>query len=125
MMGWEACDSLVLRPPADSAGLGLARIHTPADLAAYAAAILDAVPRLPPGTLSQQEAPVTLPLDPPALLVVEPWVGTAPVRVAAAGTEPGCGLEVTWEEDSSSSSRWLEVSIGLVGELVSGVGSRV
>lgn len=114
MVEWEASDSFVLRPPSDTAGLGVARIHTPQDLAVYAAAIADAMPHLPPGSLSQQQFALTLPLEPPALLVAEPWVGTDPVGVAVGADG---GLEVTWE---GSSSRWLEVSIGLMGELVSG-----
>jgi hypothetical protein len=115
MFEWEASDSLVLRPPSDTAGLGVARIHTPADLAVYAAAIATVLPRLPPGSLTQQQAALTLPLEAPALLVAEPWVETDPVAVVAGA---GGRLEVTW---AGSSSRWLEVSIGLLGELVSGL----
>jgi hypothetical protein len=114
MEDW-ASDSFVLRPPADSAGLGVARIHTAEDLAAYAAAIAEVKPRLPPGNMTDQPSAVTLPLEPPALLVAEPWVETDPVAVAAGADG---SLETTWA-GSSSSSRWLEVSIGLMGELVS------
>jgi hypothetical protein len=113
MEDWGASDSFVLRPPADSAGLGVARIHSPADLAAYAAAITEVKPRLPPGSMTDQPAAVTLPLEPPAILVAEPWVETDPVAVTVGADG---SLETQW---AGSSSRWLEVSIGLLGELVS------
>lgn len=107
-------NSFVVRPPTDSAGLGIARIANPTDLSTYAAALAEAVPRLPPGSLSQQQGVLTLPLEPPAVLVAEPWVE---VEACEVGVGADGGLEVTW---AGSSSRWLEVSIGLMGELVSG-----
>jgi hypothetical protein len=106
-------NSFVLRPPTDSAGLGIARITNPTDLSIYAAALAEAVPRLPPGSLSQQQGPLTLPLEPPAVLVAEPWVD---VEACGVGVGADGALEVTW---AGSSSRWLEVSIGMLGELVS------
>lgn len=70
------------------------------------------LPRIPAGTLTNQHKQVTLPLYLPELLVVEPWVESDPVKVTAA---PGGKVEVQWE----GSSRWVEVNIGLIGELVS------
>lgn len=116
MDGWESSEGMVLRPPADSAGQGVARISCPEDLEAYTSALDSMQPRLPVGTLTQQQHPLTMPAEPPALLLVEPWVNTDPVTVAVG---PEGDVEVTWE---GSSSRWLEVSIGLLGELVSAQG---
>jgi hypothetical protein len=70
------------------------------------------LPRIPAGTLTNQHKQVTLPLYLPELLVVEPWVESDPVKVTAAR---GGKVEVQWE----GSSRWVEVNIGLIGELVS------
>jgi hypothetical protein len=120
--GWDASSSFVLRPPADSAGAGVARIHTPGDLLLYAGALAAAQPRLPPGTLTGQEEAVTMPATPPSVLVAEPWVDTDPVALpadaAAAPSSSGSAPALQWSWEGSS-SRWLEVTIGLVGELVS------
>lgn len=94
----------------------MARIHSAEDLAAYAAAIAEVKPRLPPGSMTGQPAAVTLPLEPPAILVAEPWVATDPVAVTVGADG---SLEAKWD---GSSSKWLEVSIGLMGELVSVAG---
>ena len=52
-------------------------------------------------------------------MLIEPWMETDPVEVVGGGGGgEGGGLEVKWE----GSSRWVEVTIGLLGDLVSGGG---
>ncbi|KAF8072596.1 hypothetical protein HT031_000256 [Scenedesmus sp. PABB004] len=101
---WD-CTSVVLKPPTSAGGLGVVRLCAAADLAAFTQALADGAPRLPAGTLSDQPLPVTLPLTTPELLVAEPWVATDPVVLR--------GDDVEW----AGASRWVEVCVGLLGEL--------
>lgn len=107
LLEWE-CSSVAIKPPTRSGGLGVVRLSGPEDLYIFADALRSCTPRLPAGTLEQQPLPVTLPLQLPELLVVEPWIETDAVSVAEGG-------EVQW----AGVQRWVEVTVGLIGELVS------
>ncbi|WIA08499.1 hypothetical protein OEZ85_007934 [Tetradesmus obliquus] len=105
LLEWE-CSSVAIKPPTRSGGLGVVRLSGPEDLYIFADALRSCTPRLPAGTLEQQPLPVTLPLQLPELLVVEPWIETDAVSVAEGG-------EVQW----AGVQRWVEVTVGLIGEL--------
>eukprot|EP00775_Hariotina_reticulata_P002565 gene2565-2867_t len=107
---WEEAGSICIKPPAHSGTSSVAHIHNGDDLMRYMHALHTGLPRIPAGTLTNQHKPVTLPLYLPELMVVEPWVETDPVKVTA---EAGGKVEVQWE----GSSRWVEVNVGLIGEL--------
>lgn len=94
--------------------MGIIRVSSPQDLTIVAQTFSSATPIIPAGTLTHQPLPITLPMSLPELLVVEPWIDTDPVEVAANG-------EVQW----AGSSRWVEVSVGLIGELVSVVSQEM
>jgi hypothetical protein len=106
LLEWD-CSSVAIKPPNRSGGLGVIRISGPEDLYIFADALCSCTPRLPAGTLEQQPLPVTLPLQLPELLVVEPWVETDAVEVVDG--------QVQW----AGKQRWVEVTVGLIGELVS------
>lgn len=90
--------------------MGNIRIATVQDLILTTKAIMEAAPKIPPNRLSMQPRGATLPLNPQELLTVEPWLETDAVGFSGADA-----MELEW----SGSSRWVEVSVGLLGEQVS------
>eukprot|EP00882_Tetradesmus_deserticola_P019695 GHRQ01021223.1.p1 GENE.GHRQ01021223.1~~GHRQ01021223.1.p1 ORF type:complete len:393 (+),score=190.42 GHRQ01021223.1:66-1181(+) len=112
LLDWD-CSSVAIKPPTRSGGLGVIRVSSPEDLYVVADALRSCTPRLPAGTLEQQPLPVTLPLQLPELLVVEPWIETDEVAVVDG--------QLQW----AGKQRWVEVTVGLLGELVSVVSSCV
>jgi hypothetical protein len=108
LMDWD-CSSVALKPPTRTGGLGVVRISNAEDLYTFADALHSCTPRLPAGTLQQQPLPVTLPLQLPELLLVEPWIETDAVAVVDG--------QAQW----ASKQRWVEVTVGLLGELVRGL----
>jgi hypothetical protein len=109
--GWQA-SSLAIKPPQPCGGMGVVRVSSADELQALTTALRRGDGLLPPGVLSQQQpmgAP--LPLAAPSLLAVEPWLDTDAVHIS---TSDDGSLVVDWP----GSSRWVELCIGLVGELV-------
>jgi hypothetical protein len=106
LVEWD-CNSVAIKPPTRTGGLGIVRISSAEDLYIFADALQNCTPRLPAGTLQQQPLPVTLPLQLPELLLVEPWIETDAVAVVDGRAQ--------W----AGKQRWVEVTVGLLGELVS------
>jgi hypothetical protein len=106
LIKWD-CSSVAIKPPTRTGGLGIVRISSAEDLYIFADALNNCTPRLPAGTLQQQPLPVTLPLQLPELLLVEPWIETDAVAVVDG--------QAQW----AGTQRWVEVTVGLLGELVS------
>lgn len=109
--GWN-CSSVVLKPSVHSSGMGHIRIATVDDLVIATKAMREGAPKVALHKLSMQPEGATLPLSLPELMVVEPWMETDPVVFSSAAADDA---GVQWE----GKSRWVEVSVGLLGELVS------
>ncbi|CAL8461852.1 g1383 [Coccomyxa elongata] len=109
------CDSMVIKPARDGGPAAVARLGNYMDLGWYARALAEREAAIPARVLSQplsQQAagsPIPLPLEPPPRFVAEPFVDIASVRMVE-GEDGRPGVE--WTGDS----RWLQVSIGLLGQ---------
>eukprot|EP00879_Flechtneria_rotunda_P024547 GHRR01026026.1.p1 GENE.GHRR01026026.1~~GHRR01026026.1.p1 ORF type:complete len:513 (+),score=189.73 GHRR01026026.1:217-1539(+) len=106
---WESI-SICIKPPARSGGMGVVRLFNAKDLGILANTMQKRLPRIPAGTLSSQLQAITLPLHIPDIMVLEPWIDTDPVTVVQ---QQGGQVEVQW----AGQSRWVEVYVGLLGEL--------
>ncbi len=75
-------NSLVIKPAADGGPAAVARLGSHTDLGWYACAVADRDAAIPAGVLEQPPsrqqagAPIPLPLTPPPVFVVEPFVDT-------------------------------------------------
>ncbi|KXZ44478.1 hypothetical protein GPECTOR_67g318 [Gonium pectorale] len=118
---------LLIRPVADTAGVGVARLGCGADVVAYAAALQAGAAVLPPDTLSYPHVAIPLPPRPPALLAFEPFVESDPLVLVvsaegeAEGEESKDGQAEAGATGASSElvclrgTGWLEVSFALIG----------
>lgn len=107
--GWD-CKSVIIKPSVHSSGMGNIRIATVDDLVLTVVAMREGAPGVLPNRLTLQPEGAALPMSLPELLVVEPWIETDAVDAVGGGD----GVELQWSGDN----RWVEVSVGLLGELV-------
>lgn len=117
-----ASAGLCIKPNADGCSTGVARLRGPADLLAYAFAIAGGKSRLNPGDLplaiGNLNSIVELPRPTPDAFLIEPFIATGAVRIQrhASGAETLSFDEgASSDALSSSSSRWVEVTVGVVG----------
>lgn len=108
----------MLKPSVHSSGMGNIRIATVEDLVLATKAMRGGAPKVLPNRLSLQPEGATLPMSLSELLVVEPWIETDPVGFNSGAAVSDASAGVQWE----GKSRWVEVSVGLLGELVSSQG---
>ncbi|KAL2635787.1 hypothetical protein R1flu_007266 [Riccia fluitans] len=105
---------ICVKPVGDGCSTGVARLSCPEDLEIYLKAVVERVPRLPPGSLSLAHSIIEMPDPPPKVLLLEAFVETDPVVVASASsgsTDVTSSSSLSWE----GKSRWLEVTVGVIG----------
>uniref|UniRef100_A0A061RME5 D-alanine--d-alanine ligase family protein isoform 1 n=2 Tax=Tetraselmis sp. GSL018 TaxID=582737 RepID=A0A061RME5_9CHLO len=105
-----ATPALCVKPISDGCSTGVVRISCEEDFVKYAKAVSERWPKIPAGTLSQPHPDIQMPVDPNARYLAEPFIETDPLVIT---NNPETGRdEVEWIGES----RWVEVTIGLVGE---------
>ncbi|GIL64439.1 hypothetical protein Vafri_18360, partial [Volvox africanus] len=128
--------SLLVRPAADVASTGVARLACGADVVAYMAALRDGDACLPADTLSYPHGEIRLPPLPPPVLSFELFVETAPLFMVLAAPEATAELASTTRGSASRKGAaadsgaavaaglhcgrekgWVEVSFTLMGPL--------
>ena len=108
-LGVGAGGSLCIKPRGDGCSTGVARLTCWQDLAAYGAAVRDALPRIPAHALPGGPHPaIEMPVPPSAEALLEPFIETDVIRIVR---RPDGGEQLAWE----GKSRWVEVTVGVVG----------
>ena len=106
---------LCIKPNSDGCSTGVARLKGSDDLLAYATAIFNHQSHLHPGDLPMASGIahiIELPEEIPSNFLVEPFIPTATVCI----TRCRSGIEELYFEDVAfSTTRWIEVTVGVVG----------
>ena len=105
LLGGRPGAALCVKPNNDGCSTGVARLEVPSDLQTYATALRDGWEQIPPGSFAAAHAAVEMPGDVPSSLLFEEFIETDPVCVDDRAKT------VTWKGES----RWVEVTIGVMG----------
>jgi len=105
LLGGRTGSALCVKPNNDGCSTGVARLELPSDLQTYATALRDGWAQIPPGSFAASHAAVEMPGETPAGLLFEEFIETDPVCVDDRAKT------VTWK----GGSRWVEVTIGVMG----------
>ncbi|UPQ97753.1 D-alanine--D-alanine ligase [Chloropicon primus] len=111
-------NSLCIKPCSDGCSTGVAKLNNANDLQLYSAAVTANQVFIPENVLSEPHSQIPLPENAFCPFIVEPFVETADVQICrkeAHQLEEG-GESSSEELKLSGESRWIEVTVGLVGK---------
>lgn len=94
----------------------------------YGTALHEGAALIPGGLLAAHPAPLIMPPRPGPDLIVEPWLepdALTLIPAAAAGGGDGGGLAGGVGVERAGASPWVEVTAGLIGDVVSDAPARV
>jgi len=111
LVGQLDAQSLCIKPCGDGCSTGVAKLNGPGDLRVYSRAVTENDQEIRGNALSEPHPPVALPENAFCPFIIEPFVETAEVRIRRAGDGEGDGEELLMAGDS----KWIEVTVGLVG----------
>ncbi|KAF5747659.1 hypothetical protein HS088_TW05G00386 [Tripterygium wilfordii] len=106
------CETLCVKPARDGCSTGVARLCCQEDLAVYVKALKECLLRIPPNSLSKAHGMIEMPNPPPELLIFEPFIETDEIVVSSKSKNESAH-HLMWK----GHSRWVEVTVGVVGKL--------
>ncbi|GLC36726.1 hypothetical protein PLESTB_000789400 [Pleodorina starrii] len=113
--------SLVVRPVADVAGAGVARLACGADVVTFMAALRDGDPTLPADSLSYPHGEIRMPPRPPPALAFELFVETDPLFMVLATPPPSADAAPTRGTASKKRSAEAEAAAAPAGAVAAGL----
>ncbi|XP_031095493.1 uncharacterized protein LOC115999733 [Ipomoea triloba] len=105
-------NTLCVKPARDGCSTGVARLCCDGDLTVYIKALEDYLPRIPPNSFSKAHGMIEMPINPPELLIFEPFIETDAITVSSKSRNENAH-HLLWKGDS----RWVEITVGVVGKL--------
>ena len=95
--------SLIVKPRADGCSTGVVRLYNSIDLKYYVSAVIERLPIIPMGKITNQHGIIDMPSKPQNELMFEPFIETDVVRIKKNQME--------WEVKSG----WIEITMGVLG----------
>lgn len=105
------CETLCIKPSRDGCSTGVARLCCDKDLMVYIKALESSLPQIPPNSFTKAHGMIEMPIPPPELLIFEPFIETDDIVVSSQSSDENT-LSLLWE----GNSRWVEVTVGVVGK---------
>ncbi|KAK4268487.1 hypothetical protein QN277_025140 [Acacia crassicarpa] len=105
------CKTLCVKPAKDGCSTGVARLCCSKDLSVYIKAVQDCLLRIPSNSLSKAHSFIEMPNPPPEVLIFEPFIETDEI-IFTSKDKNETGHELMWK----GQSRWVEVTVGVVGK---------